>query len=634
MPFDPDKFLAETKPAQRPFDPDKFLAETGGIPEQKEAELGIGLRAQYALEPIQSNREALLVQELGPENVQKDEHGQLYVKQFGEFRPVNVEGLSMADFANFLGALPEAVGGVVGTVAGALGGGGVASVPAAIGLGAAGGAVGSAARQALSAAIGTPQVADITERAVETGISAAMGGAGSVAGAGIKAAGKTFGAGLKKIFPSFGVTKEGKELIETAAKEGIPAPTPGQLAGGRDLDLEKVLLQRPIVGRKLRKQVDAQIEAIKENIKGTVGDFMNVDSTADVIGADIKALVNSNIKATKAAASQAFDEVASQGADIFVPSAQVKKEVVGNLAELGIFDKAGKPLKHTSKTGLTVDQFGRLQGIFKSVLDDIDNSVDGIVDANSLNTMRKFLDANIKEGGKQGFDDVALIKAREAFMDATESMLNAKDPGLKDQFKTARRLWAEHLDMKDSAKKLRLLDGMKGAQIDDPKVARSIFTSTERLKAFKKVADQDTIEKGAINFLNDIMSERLGKEAQISAAGALKAVKQNRATLVDAIGLEKYNSLKDNLQFLDKIGAPVNPSKTFISEIISDVSLRGIFGGISQLGAYKSRRAASGLAANIAKLVEKAPETGAVVGNLLTDKMQREYSTESRGKRR
>lgn len=192
MAFNPDKFLAETaqlKP-QTNFDPDKFLSETSEprVDPTSEAKLGFINRTRFSIEPIQSNRAALLSQEYGPENVLTDKDGNLFVKQEGVFKPVNMEGFSAADVADFAGSLPEAAGSTVGFAAGAIGGGGALSIPAAIGAGAAGGAVGSVFRQGLSAALGTPQVATKKERATELGVSAAFGGGASTVGAGVKAA--------------------------------------------------------------------------------------------------------------------------------------------------------------------------------------------------------------------------------------------------------------------------------------------------------------------------------------------------------------------------------------------------------------------------------------------------------------
>ena len=185
-----------------------------------EASLGFVNRARFAIEPLQSNRIALLQQEYGQENVMQDAQGNPFVNINGTFQPANVEGFSAADVADFAGAIPEGVGSLIGGAAGFVGGGGVGSIPAAIGLGAAGGAVGSIARQGLSAALGTPQVATPIERVTETGLSGAFGAAGAGVGAGIKTASpavksaiKRLGKGFVDILPG---GKSATEILETS----------------------------------------------------------------------------------------------------------------------------------------------------------------------------------------------------------------------------------------------------------------------------------------------------------------------------------------------------------------------------------------------------------------------------------
>lgn len=159
-------------------------SQEASVNPNREADLGFVNRSRYAIEPLESNRKALLIQEFGEENVKQDADGNMYINQNGQFRPVNKEGLSFADVADFAGATPEMAGGVVGTVAGGVG----ASVPGAIALGAAGGALGSAVRQGASALLGTPQVANVGERIAETGLSAGIGGLFGGAGKGIQMA--------------------------------------------------------------------------------------------------------------------------------------------------------------------------------------------------------------------------------------------------------------------------------------------------------------------------------------------------------------------------------------------------------------------------------------------------------------
>ena len=87
----------------------------------QEAELGIFNRGRYAIEPIQSNRIALLQQEFGPENVKLDQKNEPYIFQDNQWVPVNQAGISTADIADIAGTSPEIIGGGIGLPAGPLG---------------------------------------------------------------------------------------------------------------------------------------------------------------------------------------------------------------------------------------------------------------------------------------------------------------------------------------------------------------------------------------------------------------------------------------------------------------------------------------------------------------------------------
>lgn len=192
-------------------------APAASVNPSREASLGFVNRARYAIEPLESNRMALLAQEYGQENIQQDDKGNVYLKQNGQFRPVNKPGFSTADVADFAGALPEMAGGVVGMGVGAVGGGGVASIPLAMGLGAAGGGLGSIVRQGTSALLGTPQVATVVERASETGLSAGIGGAFGGAGQALKLAAPSIKSGAKSVADVF---KRGVQKVPGAQSVG------------------------------------------------------------------------------------------------------------------------------------------------------------------------------------------------------------------------------------------------------------------------------------------------------------------------------------------------------------------------------------------------------------------------------
>lgn len=199
---------------------DELQAQGGAkVNFSREAELGPMLRGQYAIEPIESNRNALLVQEFGRDRVKKLPGGDTIVLQSTgnkyEWRPVNKPGFSTADVADIAGSLPEMIGTAVGGLAGAPTGVG------AIATGAAGGAVGSAARQFLSSQLGTPQIAEPMERVSHAGLSAVFGGAVPLAGMGIKAAAPTIGragAAVGELVKKTPVVGPVVETVETAAK--------------------------------------------------------------------------------------------------------------------------------------------------------------------------------------------------------------------------------------------------------------------------------------------------------------------------------------------------------------------------------------------------------------------------------
>lgn len=585
-------------PAQQEFQP------------EREADLGAALRAQYSIEPLATNRKLLLERELGKENVIQDQSGELFVRQNGAIRPVNAPGISTADVAEFGGAIPEMLGAGAGTALGL----GAASIPGAV----AGGLAGSAIRQGASALLGTPQEATIGERAVETGLSGALGGAGAGLGRVAKASLKKMAPAFGKIFKGFKTGKEGEALKAIAKKEGLPSPTVGQLAGGRDLEVEKLLAQRPVFGRGIRKQTDTQIKSIKKNLAKSFGEFAEVETKRGEVGLGIKDLADNVIEETKKQASEKYTKIAEQARDIVVDPLEFKASVLEGIDNLRLFDPNGNPLKHTSRTGLTADKFKRLQDVVGSVLEDIDQTAaTGELGVGTIDTMRKFIQDNISEGKIQGFDNVNLIKLREAFLDTTEDLLEQKDIGLKNEFKQARSLWKKQLDLST----LFESGGRKGLGIKDmseEKVLKHAFSNKKNVVALKELIGEDATKDAGTSFINDMLIKRLGGEDQIGAGAALNLIKEKRESIIEAVGRESYNKLKDNLFFLEKIGRPVNPSKTFVSEIMQDITPGGLASGLGQQAVRQTRKITKGAVKGVESLAKDLPRKAAMASIVLS----------------
>lgn len=602
MPFDPDKFLKETEPKPtKGFDPDKFLAETAQpqqpLNEAPEASLGLINRARYAIEPLESNRRAFLVEQYGPENVAENKEGETFVKQMGQWRPVNAPGVSQADIADFLGATPEMVGGLSAGAIGTLAGG-PAGIPAAVG----GAMVGSAARQGLSALLGVPQVAEPQERAVEVGLSGLFAGGGAALGKGLKG-------GVRKAFPRFRI----RHKTKLKAKQIGVTPTKGQLAGGRDLDLEKQLMETPIFGRKIRKQTEQQVKTIKNNLSKQFGDFSDLDADITTTGAFLKDRAGGYVSMLKQSAADKFDEVALKGSGIKYDGRVLRRQFLKDITPLKLFNTRGRPLKYTASNALslTPDQFERVQRVIKPVIDDM-NRAD--IDANAMNTLRKTISNAVKEAKKDSAD-VGLIEIQNHFMDLTESMLD-KAKGLKDEFKNARSLWAEYLKSKNIFEKSK--NGLAIKDLTDEKVLDKIFNSKKSVELFRKLVDDETVKSAGDRYVNNILRKKLGKEGKRTAAGALKAIRDNRHSIRPAIGNKEYTNLIRNLEYLDMIGEPINSSGTFLQELKMKL-LRG--------AALKTRQMGRGA---LSESVERLPQRMGAGAQMITDPIQREGAFNSR----
>lgn len=594
---------------------DVFREKPSDIDMSEEADLGTLKRLQYSIEPIQTNREAFLVQEFGQDNVKKTPEGDILIKQRGKFRPVNAPGFSIADVSDIAGSAPEAIGATAGTLLGM----GAASVPGAI----AGGALGGAARQGLSALLGTPQKADLSERVGEVALSGALSGGGAILGKYAKEGAKKLVKQFPRIFPEK-IIGEGVEKFADIAEEiNIPKPTTGQLVGGRTLQKEKILSERPIFGSAIRKKVDEQVKTIKNNLRDIVGDFIDVESSYEKIGGSLRENAENLIETTRATASDLFDNITRQANDVLVPKNQVKSELLENLEKSGfrMFDKNSMPLDYSAKSGLTKKQFEKIQGVISDVLGGMDESGastlreigEELLTANDMNTLRKTIDSNIKEFVAENVDDYALLKLRESFMDATEKMLGAKDKKLVSQFKEARALWDKQLDLKKSLKKSGRLGFDK---LSDEKILEKMFKDTKSLAEAEKIFDKKTIEDAAVGYLNNFFRKSLGGEEQIGAKRLLNIIDQKMPVLKRSLPKGSISKLKSNLEFLDRIGRPINPSRTAITQLMQ-LDATGLAKGAIEYADYATTPIRQKLGGEILKQSKKLPSMSAGAATLL-----------------
>lgn len=585
------------------------------IDTENEASLGFTTRAKYAIEPLQSNRKALLEQKYGNDNVMEDKSGELFIKQNGAFLPVNKDGVSVADFADFAGATPEMVGGAVGTVAGVIGGAGVASLPAAVGLGAAGGAVGSMARQGVSALMGTPQVADLQERATETGLSGAFGAGGTLLGLGVKALGSKLKPGISQVIKNLKAGSAVDSVAETASKsvanttmdatgflkpvyneqtaetimdtvadqsgrnavqnemanlqaiakrQGIPDPTFAQAAQGKALIAETKVMDTPLIGGKVRDTVDKQLKTIKKNIEDISGSFIDVDSNAYEVGLHAKKLTDTGLELQKKMATELYDQVEEVGADAMIGKKHFYNKFRDEAAKLGLIKYDLSPEIYAAETGLTRTEFKALQDAFMDGMSALGNTQSDKVPFRAVNALRKTMNGTVEELREKSPNAARLLsKFADELNGTAERVLNREQPKLGEVFKEANRNYAIFKKKEGFAKKL-FKEG-----VGEEKITKLMMSDTAKVKEMKELIGEDGVKEIAKSHVRDILSN-LGKSGIGRADTALTTIKKNGAQIRLAIGAKDYENLIDNLHFLNRTGQPLNVARASLYNLFDN----------------------------------------------------------------
>lgn len=662
------------------------MASMGQAPidRESEASLGVANRARYAIEPLQSNRKALLVREYGQDNVMEDKQGNLFLKQDNVFYPVNKEGFSVADAADFAGATPEIIGGVGGAALGALAGvptGGAASVPLAAAVGATGAALGSGARQGLSALIGTPQVASVGERAIETGLSSAIGGATAGLGTYLKPAIQTAQKGISQFFkgaakeglkeigesttktvantamdatgflkPTFEkqtvenimgqvadqsgremVQTEAKKLAEIAAREGLPSPTYAQAAQGKSLIAEAKILDLPVISGKVRKTYDGQLKKIKENLEGITGKFIDVESDAPEVGTTMREMAETMIEATKKGASELYQQVEEEGANAMIGKRTFMKKFMNKAGELGLINPDLSRAPYAADSSFTRDTFKTLQDVVFDGLDALKNTKSDKIRFESANALRKTVKGYADELASSNPNASRLLRNFGKELDETvEGILNREAPKLGEKFREANRGWYKFKNDEELFNSIT-----RGGNLDDEKIVKTVMGGTKNIEKMKELIGEDRVKEIGKTYVRDLLAP-LGKSGIARADSALTAIRKQRAQITSAIGETAYNRLVDNLHFLNRTGQPLNVSRASLYNILDN---RGA--GLKDL-TLKLAGTAKTLAESKGTTVTKAVKdsvvetTGRVVptsskglssaANLLTDEKQRALS--------
>lgn len=597
---------------------------------QQEASLGVVNRARYAIEPLESNRRALLAQEYGPENIFEDGQGNTYLKQNGQYLPVNKPGFSVADAANFAGAIPE----VAGASAGALMGLGPASIPFA----AVGGAAGSAIRQGASALLGTPQVATPMERLTEAGTSAAFSAAGAGAGKLIKAGAKEVTPAAKGALERFKslfnkspvstattttgeatqllggtlenaaksaddiagqiadqsgrdiVSNEAERLNRIALEQGLPAPTYAQTAGGNAILAEGQILDTPIIGNATRKYVDKQLGGVQKNLEKDFGNFLETVPDAFETGLVTKELANTSLRAQKQVASELYDQVGELGANAALGKRTFFNKFRDFAGDHGLINPDLTRAAYAAETELTRAEFNTVQGAIFDGLDAIKRSESSKINFKAVNAVRKTL-RNTAEELKISNPNASRILNRFAkdLEKTAEGVLNREHPKLGKIFSEANRRYAKFKGHEE------FYDKIFKEGVGDERVIATVMSDSAKVEGLKQIIGPQSVDGIGKAYVADLL-QSLGKSGVGRADTLITKLKSARvgAPVRAAIGDKAYNNLLNNLYYLNRLNQPLGVSrKSLLGIAFEQGGFRRL--GLSLAGSAKTYATSKGL---------------------------------------
>lgn len=269
----------------------KSLTDIGAI-KPREDGAGFLTRTKFSFADTDKGRRQVLEDEYGKGNAFKIDDKWMFLDKKGKLHHVDEEGLNWKDFtADWIGDIPEMVGGGAGAIAGS----GWGSIP----LAAAGSAGGAGIKKLIAKALGIKDEQTASEVAKDLGTSAALGGIGQGVGVGT----------VKALAPfKSKMTPDAIARKELAQKYGIEL-TPAQITQSPSLGMiENGMKNNPAsVGTIAKFAEGKQLTPFQEAIKN-----ITPENSSDSIGKSIVDAINSNKATQKGIFNQQYSDIAGQ----------------------------------------------------------------------------------------------------------------------------------------------------------------------------------------------------------------------------------------------------------------------------------------------------------------------------------
>ena len=536
------------------------------------------LRALMSFGETQGDREAILKKTVGEEGYVRDPSGLLALTETGQLargmEPIGKnliiedQGFSMRDFADFTGILPE----TIGSIGGAIAGGGLTFGLGSIGGAAAGAAGGQALEEAIESYLGV-QTQSLGEVAKDVAIEAVIGAGGEVAGAVIAAgargligagksiAGRTGGSLSAMDEVTLKQLDQGDRLVDKGyvqSMRSLNAPEPiafTQLFGENvtknttrmDRNLAVALEEKKLftdaikgdpiegLGEDVMWYAPSKFAKLNGNIKKAHSEtFEAIDTGMKMLYTSVDENLDLNAKTLKSVINSfnAFDDVsrkAYQGIDDMLEQIQIPMEINGKLIKEGGKVKLFNTNGLMSKFDDMIEDHGTslLEGSVGLAYNSLKELTDkgGKASFRNLVSLRKHVNDSLMFGaGTQGTKQLNSIKG------LLDTMLDGDDI-LKSLVPTA-KLSKTDIDMLSAAGKLRKTandDYRKGISKYEELSNLGVIRSIQDLKAFgdatpraisdrffTKVVKPDSPERlqavlNAVDNPNELMDELGGR---------------------------------------------------------------------------------------------------------------------------
>jgi hypothetical protein len=180
---------------------------------------------------------------------------------------------------------------------------------------------------------------------------------------------------------------------------------------------------------------------------------------------------------------------------------------------------------------------------------------------NDANAVRRSISKTVKEMAKENPNATRMLNGFVDGLDDTmEQVLNKEHSNLGKVFAAANKTYRKYkVDQKTVEKMI--------GNLDDEKVVSKVMNSTGNIKTLQEIIGEDKVREVAKSYLADVLF-KLNKSGIARADSAIDAIRKSAPHIQDALGKDTYESIMDNLYYLNRTGRPLTLSRPSLYNIM------------------------------------------------------------------